>query len=319
PGLRTLRLPSLRRDEVGALTAQVLGGRVRPVTVTALHAATHGNPGLLHDLLVDGGLADLLGPAGSGRPLGRTQAVLPGSGLARLRQATRDAWQALDLDLADELCRLSTWAGLAAETAPAWATQLLLSGRPAQGLAVLDAADQRLPETVLARALLLALGVRRSAEAVELLATAAKEGGQAATRLLAVRAWLLAVDGQADATADALDGVAPGTDREAYVFTLAARGVIAAATGEPNTAVAHLRRALLCARTCGGGQPWLTPYLTASLIDALVRAERISEATTTAADFHSGKRGCGWRIAVAIADLLAPAARRASAPMEPAR
>jgi hypothetical protein len=106
---------------------------------------------------------------------------------------------------------------------------------------------------------------------------------------------------------DALDRVAPGADREAYLFTLAARAVVAAAGGEPNTTVAHLRRALLCARISGDGQPWLMPYLTASMIDALVRAGRISEATTTAADFHFGRRGCGWRIAVAIADLLTAA------------
>lgn len=314
PGVRTLPLEPLRLDEVGALAAAVLDGPVHPATTAALHAATHGNPGLLHDVLVDGGLAEHLEPTDDGWRLRRRTTTacpeLPGVGAARLRTATETAWRALELDRADELCRLASWSGLAAETAPTWAVLLLLAGRPAEGLAVLDAADQRAPETVVARALLLALGMNQQAEAGELLATAANDG-PGASRLRAVRAWLLAVGGRTAAAEEALAGLEPDADREAYVFALAARAVIASSAGAAGTAVGLLRRALLGARIAGHGQPWLAPYLTACLIDALLLAGRISEATAAAADFHAGQRGCGWRIAVGIADLVAR-------PVEPA-
>jgi hypothetical protein len=293
PGLRTLPLPPLHRDEIGALTATVLGGPVRPATVAALHAATHGNPGLLHDLLVDGGLA-------------------------RLRTATEEAWRGLELDRADELCRLASWSGLAAETAPTWAVLLLLSGRPTEGLHVLDTFGERSPRTALARALLLALGQGRPPAASELLAEAARDGGSAATLLLAARAWLLAIGGDTGAAEAALTGLEPGADREAYVFALAARAVIATAGGDPGTAVGHLRRALLGARINGKAHPWLAPYLTAGLIDALLLAGRISEATAASTDFHAGQQGCGWRVAVGIADLIA-SAKPATTPAESAR
>jgi hypothetical protein len=321
PGLRTLRLEPLRRDEIGALTAEVLGGPVRPATVAALHAATGGNPGLLHDLLVGSGLAELLERSAGRWQLRRVPAELsiPPSpeALDRLRDAAREAWRNLELDAADELCRLASWSGLAAEVAPMWAALLLFCGRAEEGLAVLDThpSAPSMPRAVMVRALLLALGRGEVTQASEALAGAAPTAGAAAGCLLAKRAWLLAITGRCREAEEALRGLEPHADREAYVYTLAARASVALAAGEPNVAVAALRRALLGAKAWQHEVPWLAPYLTANLIDALLLAGRINEATTAAADFHAGAHGCGWRIAVTIADLTATAA---GAPVEPA-
>lgn len=311
PGLRMLHLPPLRVDEVGAIAEGLLGGPVRPATVAALHAATEGNPGLLHDLLLDGGLAELLERTDGGWQLRRVPAGLtaePGADtLTRLREAARAAWRDLELDRADELCRLASWSGLGAEVAPMWAGVLLLTGRPEDGLDVLDAfpADPR--RTVLVRALLLALGHGRVDEALAVLTEAARAGATGSGCLLAKRAWLLAITGRTAAAEEALAGAEPRADREAYVYTLAARATLAMAAAEPNAAVAHLRRALLGAKAWQHELPWLAPYLTANLIDALLLSGRITEATTAAADFHAGQHGCGWRIAVRMADLTAHA------------
>lgn len=315
PGLRTLRLPPLRDDEAGALTAELVGGPVRPATAAALHAATDGNPGLLHDLLVDGGLAGLLEPVRGQWQLRRVHAELTGGrhpdAVARLHDAARRAWQDLELDRADELCRLASWSGLATEVAPMWACLLLLSGRAEEGIDVLDAfADLRQPRALRVRALLLALGRGEPGEASDLLADAARDGGPASGCLLAKRAWLLASTGRTGEAEEALASLRPRADREAYVYTLAARASIAMAE-RPTVAVGHLRRALLGARAWRHELPWLAPYLTANLIDALLLAGRINEATAAATDFHAGVRGRGWQIAVTVADLTAAAARSA--------
>lgn len=310
PGLRVLRLEPLSPDEIGELTTAVLGGPVRPATVAALHAATCGNPGLLRDMLLDGGLSELLEQAHGRWQLRRVHAKLAGTGgpdvLVRLRDAAAQAWQNLELEAADELCRLASWSGLGAEVAPMWATLLLLCGRAEEGIDVLDSyADPARPRTRMVRALLLALGRGEISLAAELL-----EDGSGC--LLAMRAWLLAVTGRRRAAENALNGPEPHADREAYVYTLAARASIALAAGQPNVAVAYLRRALLGAKVWHHELPWLAPYLTANLIDALLLAGRINEATGAASDFHAGAHGCGWRIAVTIADLTA------RAPAEPA-
>jgi len=47
----------------------------------------------------------------------------------------------------------------------------------------------------------------------------------------------------------------------------------------------------------------MRPYLRARLIDALLFAGRISEATAVASDFHAGERTSGWDVVVAIGRL----------------
>jgi predicted ATPase len=51
PGTRTLRLPPLSKDEVARILAEALDRPVRPATAAALHAATGGNPGRLHNMV----------------------------------------------------------------------------------------------------------------------------------------------------------------------------------------------------------------------------------------------------------------------------
>jgi hypothetical protein len=129
-------------------------------------------------------------------------------------------------------------------------------------------------------------------------------------RLLACRAWLLAVTGSTAQAEMALEAVDPGQDREANVFCRAANGAVLLAGGQAHEAVSYLRRALAAAEGLRAEMPWFPPYLTACLIDALLLAGRISEATAEAAEFHASQRGCGWNVAVAFDSLLG--ARRAT-------
>jgi hypothetical protein len=307
PDTGTVRLPPLSTDDVATIVAAVLGGPVRTATVAALHAATGGNPALLHGLVTEGRLADRM-VAHDGRyqlaPVrpGGVVGGLPGD--ERLVTAVAEAWRELALDRADELCRLAAWQGLAGSVATTWAAVLLLRGRPTDGLLVLDAHVTGSTLAVVTRALLVGLGLRRPVEAEALLVDAAATNVAHRERLLACRAWLLAVTGAAAEAAVACESVAPGEDREATVFCRATRAVVALSARRPHEAVSHLRRALAAADGLRASLPWFPPYLTACLIDALLLARRISEATAEAGEFHAGRRGCGWNIAVAFDSLL---------------
>jgi hypothetical protein len=327
PGTRTMRLPPLSTDEVARILAEILGGPVRAATTSALHATTGGNPALLHDLVVGGRLTDrmvvhdgmfqLAATPVAQEPTDRFFSADPDAPVNRtLIEAVDEAWRELALDRVDELCRLASWRGLTGAVASTWASALLLRGRVADGMRVLDAYtpatrplnSPRLPVT---RAMLVGLGQRRVADAEALLVDAARTDVQHRERLLACRAWLLAVAGSPTEAAAALTAVIPDADREATVFCRATHAAVALATGQAHEAVSHLRRALAAADGLRAELPWFPPYLTACLIDALLLAGRISEATAESANFHACHRGCGWNVAVAFDALLAT---RRSAP-----
>jgi hypothetical protein len=320
-GTSTLRLPPLSPDDVSRILADALGGPVRSATAAAVHASTGGNPGLLHGMVVRDRLADALVPhdgvhqlapavhvpARRGEP---ASAPPPPSHLAgepvtgNVTEAVATAWRELVLDQVDELCRLAAWQGLGGLVAPVWAMVLLLRGQVAASRQVLDthAGTDDSPRVVMTRAMVAGLGQRQVAVADALLVDAAHLDTRHRERLLACRAWLLAVTGTSTAAPDLAD---PGDDRETALFSRAAQAVAAQAAGRASEAVSHLRRALAVADCLRGELPWFAPYLTACLIDALLLAGRISEATAEAADFHAGRRGCGWSVAVAFDALLA--------------
>lgn len=315
PVTHLLRLPPLSTDEVSRILADTLGGPVRAATVAALHASTGGNPGLLHGMVVRDRLADAMVPhdgvhqlapappaARVAAPTTHHPAAEPVTG--HLTEAVDKAWQELALDQADELCRLAAWRGLGRQVAPAWAMVLLLRGQVAAACHVLDtyAGANHSPRVVMTRAMVVGLGQRQAAAADALLSDAARLDARHRERLLACRAWLLAVTRTATAAPDV---VHPGDDREAALFWRAAQAVAALTAGRAAEAVPHLRRALAAADGLRAELPWFPPYLTACLIDGLLLAGRISEATADAAEFHAGRSGCGWNVAVVFDSLLA--------------
>jgi len=292
---------------------------------------TGGNPALLHSFVIDGRLADRMVahdgryqmapvlPVIDGRLADRMVAHdgmyqlapvhltgLPtGDFTGDFSTPVSTAWRELALDRADELCRLAAWHGHIGAVSATWASVLLLRGKAADGLRVLDANDaQTSARVVITRAMLVGLGLRQVAEAEALLVDAARTDVVHRERLLACRAWLLAVTGSVAAAAIVCETVNPENDREATVFCRATMAARALAAGRAHEAVSYLRRALAAAEGLRDDLPWFAPYLTACLIDALLLAGRISEATAEATEFHAGQHGCGWSIAVAFDSLL---------------
>jgi hypothetical protein len=309
PGMRTVSLSPLSRDEVAAVLAGVVKAHVHPATTEALHAATGGNPRRLHDLVVGSGLVESMVVDDGMWRLGEVSgSVLGGRRVdgAQLVDAVRNAWQELAVDRADELCRLALWHGAGEQIAGAWTNVLLLRGRAVESMRFLDSLPEGSVETsvelVLGKAMTLAFGLGRTAAASDFLLRAAGRGPALRDRLLAYRAWIIAMSGRPAKAVDALDGVEK-SDRETAVFLHATRAAIALARSSGNEAVFHLRRALVAAETCLGIPPWMPPYLTACLIDAMLLTGRISEATAIAGGFHGGEPGSGWEIAVALSAL----------------
>ena len=301
-GLRTVRLPGLSPDEVGVVLAQLMDGPVRPATADALHAATGGNPGLLHDIVHRQRLRDRMVRLDGVWRLGDAP-LDPGErltcrGSAHLLAAIRDAWGALALARVEDLCRLAVWSGIAGEVALIRATVLLLRGQADQGVALLDEAPADGAETVLVRAMCLAFGQRRLDAAMASLAAAT---GPADRRLAGYRAWLLAAHGRAAEAAALLSDVDNRGDRHAGLFCHTARAIAALAGDRWAEAIAQLRRAVVLAEAVSTELPWMPPYLTAYLIDALLLAGRITEATAMAGEFHAATPG--WNVAVALAAL----------------
>lgn len=311
PGTRTLRLPPLSVDDVAGVLADELGGPVRSATATALHAATGGNPGQLRTLARRCRLADRtvvtdgtvrLDP---GHTTAVAEAAPPAAGLAeRVTAAVGAAWRDLALDRVHELCMLAVWCGVADRVATMWAGVLLLRGRADDGLRVLDLHAGAGPRATITRALILALGLRRGADADTLLLDAAHADAANRDRYLACRDWLLASIGARPVTLSQQDD--PVTDRETAAFGRAALGVIALTAGRCAEAVAHLRRALVAADRLRADLPWFPPYLTAHLIDALLLCGRTTEATKLATEFHAGQQDRGWPVAVALDALIDP-------------
>jgi hypothetical protein len=344
-GVRFLSLDPLSAAEVRSILNSQVGGLVHTATAAALHAATGGNPGLLHTLMhTDGLAADLLPregtwrlTAGPARPL-----RLSGPVRDRLRSALHQAWAGLALDHVVELGRLAVRAGLAAETVPMLAFALLARGEPDTGLRLLGSDTGRhgletgpyqdigprpdrgtygprldggpnrsprdVPDPVLTRALLLAYGPGGVDQAEALLARAAATGGDHGRCLLAARAWILAEVGRTDAAIEALGNISVVGDQPAAAFAHGAAAAIHLSQDRPRRAVSQLRRAIIVAGTVRTELPWLAPYLCGALADALLFAGRISEATAVAADLHRAHDGRGWDVTVSLSALIRAAA-----------
>ncbi|HEU5158527.1 MAG TPA: ATP-binding protein [Streptosporangiaceae bacterium] len=314
--MRTVNLSPLSRDEVAAVLAAVVGGHVHPATTEAMHAATGGNPRRLHDLVVGNRLAESMVVDGGMWRLGAGPGSVLAAGrvdIAKLVEAVGNAWRELAVDRADELCRLALWHGVGDQVADAWVNVLLLRGRAAEGLRFLDALPDGRADTsvelVLGRAMTLAFGLGRPAAASEFLLRSCNRMPALRDRLLAYRAWIIAVTGRPAKAAEVLAGVEK-SDRETAVFVHATRAAVALVRNSGNEAVFHLRRAVVAAETCHGIPPWMPPYLTACLIDAMLLAGRIGEATAIANGFHAGEPGSGWEIAVTLSALAAGRGQR---------
>ncbi|MCR6487409.1 ATP-binding protein [Amycolatopsis sp. OK19-0408] len=307
----TLRLPPLSADEVGVVLARLMAGPVRSATTEALHAATGGNPGLLHDIVVRQDLRGrMVRTAGRWRlddsPQGGSPA-LTCRGVAHLLEAVARAWESLALDRVEDLCRLAVWSGADTEIALVKAAVLLLRGRSAEASAVLAAvADGDDSHPVLLRAMCLAFGSQRPDEADALLAAAAA-GSPHRDRLHAYRGWLLAAAGRGAEAGAVVGDLTRHQDRHAALFAHAAEAIHALEAGRGGAAISHLRRALVLAEADRPVLPWMAPYLRAYLIDALLLAGRITEATAMAGEFHAAAPNCGWKVAVAMAALTTAA------------
>jgi hypothetical protein len=300
-GATTVRLGPLDHTDVVTLLDEVIGDHVHPATVAALHAASGGSPTVLRHLVVAGDLLDCLAERTGGwrmrTPTGHLPEPVTGADADLLVGATERAWRSLALDQVEELCRLAAWRGAVDRVRPIWATTLLLRGKPQRSLRLLDAVRDIDPHLALVRAIALALGLHRPAAAAAYLSGIGDEVPSLRARVAAYRAWLLATAGHR------VPLPTVGGDRETVVFRRAASATLALAEGHPAAAVGQLRRALAGAEGCRAELPWLPPFLTACLIDALLLAGRIKEATATASEFHAGKADNGWDVAVVIAAL----------------
>jgi hypothetical protein len=297
-GVRMLCLSELDSDEIGQILTDITGSPPHPATKWAFRTATGGNPSSLYDL-VSGGLLDRVAvPDGVGRRGEPPDGAFLSAAPEPFVDAVARAWRELALDRVEELCRLGQWCGMGDRVARIRAVLLLLRGRPTQAMRVLDTAPAE-PELMLVRALVLALGHGRPEAAGELLLTTARAHPALRHRALACRAWLLAVTGRPVELPNRVDR----TDREAAMYRQAALATVALRVGQAADAVRHLRRAIATAERHRAELPWMKPFLTGCLIDALLLAGRISEATRTASEFHAGRPGCGWDVAVAMATL----------------
>ncbi|MBO2448769.1 hypothetical protein J4573_16825 [Actinomadura barringtoniae] len=329
-GVKTVRLEPLSLDEVAAVTAEAVGGRLSPATAQALQALTGGNPRSLHDLVVGDRLGERMVRIEGTRRLAEPLAVgtvMTAGDPRRMVAAARAAWRDLALDRAGELCKLAMWHGVGEPLAGVWANLLLLRGRADRGLAFLDSLRpgriEGSSELALAKAMSLAFGLGRPDAAAAFLRTAATRGpGCPMSRLLAYRAWILAstertgtatertgaATERTGAAAEVLQrvGLRDG-DREAALFVHGTRAALAFAEHRYGEAVFHYRRALATTDRLRDSVPWMPPYLTARLIDALLMAGRTSEATTATTGFHGGEHSAAWEVAVA---LSGPSRRR---------
>ncbi|MEV4050285.1 ATP-binding protein [Amycolatopsis sp. NPDC049688] len=183
---------------------------------------------------------------------------------------------------------------------------------PPRGHAIGAAARSDDPHPLLLRAMCLAFGRQELGEADALLAAAAAASPHR-ERLHAYRCWLLAVAGRSSEAADVLAGLTHHRDRHAALFAHAAEAIGHLDLGRGAAAIPPLRRALVLAEADRAVLPWMAPYLRAYLIDALLLAGRITEATSLAGEFHAAAPDCGWKVAVAMAALTTAARSAATA------
>ncbi|KOX20021.1 hypothetical protein ADK67_31075 [Saccharothrix sp. NRRL B-16348] len=300
PGFQRVEVPPMNLDEVTALASDVLGGAVSAAAAEALRAVTGGNPALLRRYLTAGALRAAVSQGDSpGLSLGDVPhegVELDEHGRERLREAVRDAWRELSLDVLDQACRLALLAGEEAAVSLVWPQVLLLRGNAREALAHVRVTGAPSEAGALTRAFVLAFGPEGTDKACVLLDDLARATPAWAPRLDAVRAWLLAVGGDTPEARQVVADLVP--DRRAAVFAQAALATVALAENQPSQAVSALRRALTGAERMRDELPWLAPYLTALLVDGLVLAGRLAEATATAAQLraHAGH----WEAAVSL-------------------
>ncbi len=301
----TVLLPPLTVPEVADLAGHFVGGRVREASAEALQAAAGGNPRVLRELLVAEGLAAImvrrhglwgLGPAAPVARAGLGAAVARAAGArrdadvlrastARLGDAIGDAWQGLAIGRLDQLCRVALWCGASGQVDSIWPFLLLLRGSPEEAVEFVDslgdAAMAAKPQLALIRAVAMAIGCGQPRAATRFLLAAASGGVGPPGLLGAYRAWLLTVAGEADEAVSALRAIRHG-NRETALFVHAARAGVTRLGGNAAETVFHLRRALATAESCRDSCPWMWPYLSACLADALVVAGRGTEVDSVA-------------------------------------
>jgi hypothetical protein len=317
-GLQRLVLNPFTMQEVAAALSYAVGGPLEQATAEAVHAATSGNPRLLRALVSGCELANCLVRQNGQWRLSATgenpsasppcdSPVLRYQGGARLTEATWRAWRELAAERADQLCRIALWCGEYQPVAPVWGMLLLLRGQAPEAVAFLES----LPPTALAnpplalvKALVLAIGMGQPTAAEDFLVTVAAGDSSARQLLAAFRAWLLAITGDEVMASQAIRSIDRG-DRETALFVHAARAALAQRRVVPGEPVFYWRRALATAESGSDRFPWIRPYLTASLIDALLASGRGKEAASLAEHFHARELTSGWEIAAATVTLMA--------------
>jgi hypothetical protein len=316
PGVQVLILQPLSAGEVAAFLAEMTGGPVSQATAEAVHAATGGIPRLLRALVAQtrlaermarepgGHLSAAVAPSSAGYRAGECGTAYAGSG--RLIGAAWEAWRDLAVPRAQQLCQLALCCGIREQIAPIWAVLLLFQADAAAASDFLESFPEQTlattPELALVKALTLALGLGRTDDAIRFLSTAA-ERGRSPALMRAAQAWLLAVVGQVDAAARALQ-VMDRNDHQTAVFVHATRAALTGRRNRRAETVFHLRRALASAESGSDDFPWMRPYLKASLIDALMLSGRETDAVSLVRRFHAREPGAGWDLAVALNALL---------------
>ncbi len=313
----TVALPPFTVAEVADLAGQFVGGTVRVAAAEALQAVAGGNPRVLRELLVAQGLAGSMVPRQGSWTLGAVGAVgavaagrgaggrgagarrdndVLGASTARLADAIESAWQELAIERLDQLCRVALWCGASDQVNLIWPFLLLLRGSSDEAVEFLDSlgdgAMAAKPQLALIRALALAVGCGQPRAAMRFLVGAASSGVGPPGLLAAYRAWLLTVAGQAKEAVSALLAVRHG-NRETALFVHAARAGVTRLGGNAAETVFHLRRALATAESCRDSCPWMWPYLSACLADALVVAGRGTEVNSVATGLRPRESASG--------------------------
>lgn len=136
PGARFIALRPLTAGQVGNVLGRLVGGLPHGATAAAAHAATGGNPALLADLVASGLARCMVERDGVWRlgPAPLLHGSLTEDGVRTLGTALEHAWQALDLDQAEELSTLALSLAPTEQAAAVRAFLLLLRGRAEEGL-----------------------------------------------------------------------------------------------------------------------------------------------------------------------------------------
>jgi hypothetical protein len=298
----SILLPPFTAAEVADLAGHLVGGPMRPAAAEALQAAAGGNPRVLRELLVVEGLAGWMVPRRGEWALGAVDAGARRGGGAplasedRLEAAIGSAWAELAIDRLDQLCRVALWCGASGQVDSIWPFLLLLHGSADEAVEFVDclggSALTAKPQLALIRALALTVGCGQPQTAARFLLTAASSGVGPPGLLAAYRAWLLTVAGQASEAVTALRPIRH-SNQETALFVHAARAGVTRLGGNAAETVFHLRRALAAAESCRDSCPWMWPYLSRCLADALVVAGRGTEVDSLATGWRSRESTSG--------------------------